>query len=117
MSDHIFKPLSMTSTTFRQFQILDRLVPTTVRPDKNTEHSNGTFTKLVPGTPFWLDGVKDDFGGGGLYSVVSDYMKVLTSILRNDGMLLGRGSVEKMFKPHCKFYPHSTLRFYDLFCP
>lgn len=56
----------------------------------------------MPAKSCWLDGIKEDFGGGGAYSVVSDYMKVLTSILRNDGMLLSRESVQGMFKPHCK---------------
>lgn len=106
MSNHIFKPLSMASTTFRQSEIIDRLVPTTERPALNPESSPTTNgpTKLVPCASVWLDGVKNDFGGGGLYSVVSDYMKVLISIMRNDEVLLKRESVEEMFKPHCKFH-------------
>lgn len=113
MYTHIFVPLSMTSTTFRQSEIFDRLVPTAERHTPEVEQVNGTTRELVPGTSFWVDGVKDDYGGGGGYSVVSDYMKVLRSILRNDGVLLKRKTVELMFKPQCKFL-FSLLSF--LFC-
>lgn len=102
MDTHIFTPLCMTSSTFRQAEIVDRLVPTCERTSSDSR-TNGTTGGLVPSKSIWPDGVKNDFGGGGAYSIVSDYMKVLRSILKNDGVLLGRKMVKEMFKPHCKF--------------
>ena len=41
----------------------------------------------------------DCFGGHGLYANMADYLKVLQSILANDGKLLKPESVEELFKP------------------
>jgi len=41
----------------------------------------------------------DEAGGGGMYTTASDYIKVLTSLLLNDGMLLQPATVAEMFKP------------------
>lgn len=41
----------------------------------------------------------DEFGGGGLFSTAEDYLKLLKSILRNDGQLLKASSIDLMFTP------------------
>ncbi|UKZ78719.1 hypothetical protein TrVFT333_006465 [Trichoderma virens FT-333] len=49
---------------------------------------------------------KGDFGGHGLFMPGSDYVKILHSLLANDGKLLKTDTVEDMFKDHLT--PEST---------
>jgi CubicO group peptidase (beta-lactamase class C family) len=41
----------------------------------------------------------DDSGGGGLYSTVEDYVKVVESLLRDDGKLLSSSALDQLFQP------------------
>jgi CubicO group peptidase (beta-lactamase class C family) len=41
----------------------------------------------------------DAMGGGGIYATPAEYMKVLHAVLKNDGTLLKRETVEDMFRP------------------
>jgi hypothetical protein len=50
-------------------------------------------------TPLYPSPAQDDCGGVGGYSSAPDYMKMLTSLLRDDGKLLKSSSIEEMFKP------------------
>jgi len=50
-------------------------------------------------TPVYPSPAQDDCGGVGAYSTAPDYMKLLTSLLRNDGKLLNNDSIEEMFRP------------------
>ncbi|KIX04556.1 uncharacterized protein Z518_05426 [Rhinocladiella mackenziei CBS 650.93] len=77
MKKHIWEPLDMPSTAFPK-------TPT------------GDF---VVATPYPAQNPKDDLGGGGLYSCASDYVKVLISLLKNDGALLRPETVQMMFTP------------------
>lgn len=93
MKQHIFDPLEMTSTGFRPGEnekIRENLSATTLRTPKG---------ELKVGKSFPTGNPKDDLGGGGLYSSATDYIKVLISILRNDGKLLKRETVDLMFTP------------------
>lgn len=90
---HIWKPLGMTSTGFRvaeNNQISSNLCPTTQRK------STG---ELVPSAPYNHPDPVDDLGGGGLYSSAGDYIKMLISLLKNDGTLLKPETVKMMFEP------------------
>lgn len=93
MLKHIFEPLGMTSTGFRPTEnenIANNLCPTTMRTPTG---------ELVPTDPYAIQDPKDDLGGGGLYSSAPDYVKVLISLLRNDGKLLKPETVKLMFTP------------------
>lgn len=93
MKKHIFEPLKMESSGFRPSEnarIRDHLCATTIRT------STGA---LENGKPFAPEDPVHDQGGGGLYSSATDYLKVLVSLLMNDGTLLKPDTVEMMFTP------------------
>ncbi|ETI27066.1 hypothetical protein G647_09748 [Cladophialophora carrionii CBS 160.54] len=93
MQQNIFDPLGMTSTGFRPERnenISRNLCPTTKRTPEGD---------LVPTEPYAIQNPKDDLGGGGLYSAAPDYVRVLISLLRNDGKLLRSETVKSMFTP------------------
>ncbi|KAF6813576.1 transesterase, partial [Colletotrichum musicola] len=48
----------------------------------------------------WADPVNEDFGGSGLYSTVSEVLKIYQGIL--DGRLLRQDTVKTMFQPQLK---------------
>ena len=91
MRKHIWGPLGMNSTGFRITEselIRSRLCATTARAPTGD---------LVPAKLYPNANPKDDLGGGGLYSSVTDYVKVLVSLLKNDGTLLRPETVRTMF--------------------
>ncbi|KAL3255981.1 hypothetical protein ABHI18_007884 [Aspergillus niger] len=93
MKQHIFDPLGMTLTGFRLAEnehIRDRLCETAQRTPAGKLSMTNPYNALSPA---------DDLGGGGLYSSVADYMKVLISLLKNDGLLLRPDMVMIMFEP------------------
>ncbi|KAK7470284.1 hypothetical protein VKT23_001715 [Stygiomarasmius scandens] len=99
MSENIFKPLGMNSTTFRindRVDVKEKLIDPVTR-----EYSDPTVPgKLKPFTEYSLTGSYSyDAGGSGLYLPPSDYAKVLQALLRNDGTLLKPETVEILLKP------------------
>lgn len=91
---HILGPLGMTATTFHL----------AARPDVRARMPGMTIRKpdgrlVASRKGVWRDPDPDESGGAGLYSSAQDYMKVLTSVLRNDGKLLNAESVDEMFRP------------------
>jgi CubicO group peptidase (beta-lactamase class C family) len=97
MKEHVFKPLEITSATFRVAEIPDLGKPfadiTIHKPDGSTINQSGTIVTRNPNL---------DHGGGGLYCSAADYLKILISLLRNDGKLLKSESVEELFTPQLK---------------
>ncbi|KAL1956551.1 hypothetical protein VTO42DRAFT_7022 [Malbranchea cinnamomea] len=101
MKKHIWEPLGMTKTTFRL--------------DEN-EAVRNSLAKMSLKTPEgkvvasptagWTKKPVDDIGGAGSYSCASDYIKMLISILKNDGKLLKPETVETMFQPHLEDRSH-----------
>ncbi len=93
MKKNIFEPLGMTSTGFRPEEndkISSNLCPTTMRTPEG---------KLEPTDQYAIQNPKDDLGGGGLFSSAPDYVKVLISLLKNDGKLLKPETVKLMLTP------------------
>lgn len=93
MKKNIWDPLGMTSTGFRPKEnekIFKNWCSTTRRTPEGD---------LVPSPPYQNQNPKDDLGGGGLYSSAPDYIKVLISLLKNDGKLLKPETVKLMFTP------------------
>lgn len=93
MKEHIWDPLGMKSTTFRIFEnedIRNRLCPMTRR----TGHG-----VLKPAPPYRRYDMKDDYGGQGICCSPNDFIKLLGTVLKNDGTLLKQQTVEAMFQP------------------
>jgi CubicO group peptidase (beta-lactamase class C family) len=100
MAEHIFDPLGMTTTTFRPVgdpRFSDRLF---TRSFRNTDGS----LSIDPMTRWGhhADPV-DDLGGSGLYSTAGDYVKVVASLMLDDGKLLKKESVDELFKPQLQW--------------
>lgn len=95
MKKYIFDPLHMTDTTFRPLQrkdLMDRMCPRVARQEDGSlkMDSMEQFPVIEP---------VDDAGGGGIYTTAADYVKVLESLLRNDGKILDPLSVDCLFQP------------------
>jgi len=92
MTEHICKPLEMKSTTFHPAKRADlTVVPLTVKLPNNQ------LTSDLP-LSFPDQDPKQDGGGSGLFSTAEDYLKLLTSLLLNDGKVLQKDTVNSMFE-------------------
>lgn len=68
--------------------------------DLNPDDPNGQGRAVIGGESDVNTRCKGDFGGHGLFMPAVDYVKILQSLLANDGKLLKRETVESMFKDH-----------------
>lgn len=94
MSEHIWKPLGMTSTTFR---LRDRPDIKSRRADMSMRAPSGDIGPSP--TRYFTDDAPDDHGGAGLFSSPEDYIKVLIAVLKNDGTLLKPATTDILFSP------------------
>lgn len=91
--DNIYKPLGIKDLTFwpkKRPELADRMVKLSFRME------DGTLE------PYALDinaGAEDCFGGQGLYGSMAEYVKILHSILKDDGKLLKPQTRKIMFEP------------------
>ncbi|KUJ09137.1 putative transesterase [Mollisia scopiformis] len=97
MHERIFDPLGITDAQFYPVAREDlraRLV------DLNPEDPE-VYGKAVMGGPNDMNKLgKGDFGGHGLFMTAPDYVKVLHSLLANDGKILKPETVNDMFENH-----------------
>ncbi|GAQ11841.1 acyltransferase LovD [Aspergillus lentulus] len=91
---HIFDPLDITSITFwprKHPSIQGKLATMTART------ASGGIEPYKG--PYITDGAEDCFGGQGASGNLEDYMKILTSLLVNDGKLLRKETADQFFQP------------------
>lgn len=103
MQTNIFAPLGITSAAFRNSDLPaegSNLVETAFRTPSG---------ELRPCPPFRNSNPPDDLGGGGLYMSAADYIKILISLMRNDGTLLQPPTVLKLFTPQLAPAAKETL--------
>ncbi|GKZ39084.1 hypothetical protein AbraIFM66950_011842, partial [Aspergillus brasiliensis] len=95
MQRHIWEPLGIERMSFWPATISggNRKVRVSVR-----DEASGRFTAMKQ--PFLTEGVTDCFGGQGIYASVEEFLKVIHSILSDDGKLLMSKSIAMMFQPH-----------------
>jgi CubicO group peptidase (beta-lactamase class C family) len=94
MEENILKPLGMDSTSFN---IKDRADILSRRADMSLRTADGA---VVPSpTRFFSDNAPDHHGGGGIFSSPGDYVKLLISVLKNDGALLRPSTMDVLFAP------------------
>lgn len=98
MRKNIFDVLGMNDTSFHvtHNDIGNQLMPMTTRLPPN-EHLVAGLTKDAPFLPTLAP--NDHFGGIGLFGHTEDFLKLLKSVLRNDGQLLKSHSIDTMFTP------------------
>ena len=93
--ENIWNPLGITDMTFwikNHPELQARATATYVRPEVGG--------KLVPDpNPDPTRDATDNFGGGGLFASMPEYMKVLHSILKKDGKLLQPKTIDNIFTP------------------
>lgn len=95
MKKHIFEPLGMTRSAFQVVgnkAIMSRMVGQVARNEQGilVKDTSKMFSNRLD--------ITDDFGGNGLCSSAQDYIKVLTSLLVNDGKLLQGDMYEELFR-------------------
>ncbi|KAI1381655.1 beta-lactamase family protein [Hypoxylon crocopeplum] len=96
MKQHIWGPLGMDSTTFfasNNPSIQARRVPMAFRVDP---------TKPVvenPDAPTFTAGLKEPFGGQGLFASMPDHLKLVHSLLVDDEKVLQKETTAIMFRP------------------
>jgi CubicO group peptidase (beta-lactamase class C family) len=95
MEKEIWRPLGIKEMTFFLDQKPDlkkRMPAMSLRDEKSG--------KAVPRPRVVHEPPKDAMGGGGIYTTPKEYLKALHAILRNDGTLLKKETVDDMFRPH-----------------
>ena len=97
MEANIWKPLGINDMTFHLEKREDLRVRLADMHNRDPLESNGKAVYI--GSKSWDDPIERDFGGIGLYSSAPDYLKVLQSLLADDGKLLKSASIEEMFRP------------------
>lgn len=88
---NIFKPLGMVSTTYRPLDhphVIANLMKIHAR---NKDGKVEETTSIYPLDP------KIELGGSNLYTSAPDFIKLLTSLTRNDGKLLRPETADVMF--------------------
>jgi CubicO group peptidase (beta-lactamase class C family) len=89
--ENIFKPLGMTSTTFRLLNHPYAASNLMKMHARNKEGKVELAESIYPIDP------KIDMGSSNLYTSAPDFMKLLTSLMRSDGKLLHPETVDIMF--------------------
>lgn len=108
MRRNIFDVLGMNGTSFHvsHNNMLERLMPVSARssPEQPLTDGDPSSTMLEPPVD-----PKDEYGGSGLFGTAKDYLKLLKSILRNDGKLLTSQSIDLMFMPSLSTASRASL--------
>lgn len=93
--DNIWDPLDIRTMTFhleKKEEVRSELVDMTARVPQ-------TGVLVHSGSHIIADPAKDALGGAGLYGDALGYLRILASILRDDGKLLKSASIKEMFQP------------------
>lgn len=96
MQENIFKPLGISRATF--FPKANPALEGQVSDMSVRDDATGALSAAPPGIPFF-GGLKDCLGGEGAYADLTDYLKVMRSILLDDGVLLKSETAALMFQP------------------
>jgi CubicO group peptidase (beta-lactamase class C family) len=97
MHERIFGPLGITDA---QFYPVTREDLRTRLVDLNPDDPDALGRAVLGGGGDMNNVTKGDFGGHGLFMTAPDYVKVLRSLLANDGKILKPATVDDMFEHH-----------------
>ncbi|OIW25669.1 beta-lactamase [Coniochaeta ligniaria NRRL 30616] len=95
MQENLCDPLDITDMTFKLQQRPDLLA----RRADQTKRSKDDGKLLYDDTVYFRQDGDECFGGQGVFTSPKSYMKVLSSLLKNDGVLLRPDTVKLMFQP------------------
>lgn len=94
MQKYICKPLGV-AMTFKLQQHPEMIVKRGDVAQRDPETGKLSYADQ----PFWHEDPDDCLGGMGVYTTPADFLKVMQSILRNDGILLQPTTRDSLFKP------------------
>lgn len=97
LQSRVFTPLGISDAQFHPVtreDLRSRMV------DLNPLDPEGLGAAVLGGSADMNKLTRGDFGGHGLFMTAKDYLKVLHSILSNDGKILNSGLVNSMFENH-----------------
>ena len=103
MQERIFDPLGIKDA---QFFPVTREDLRARQVDLNPDDPEGLGSAVLGGSGDTNKRTRGDFGGHGLFLPGSDYIKILHSLLANDGKILKSATVDNMFQHHLS--PDST---------
>jgi CubicO group peptidase (beta-lactamase class C family) len=108
MRRNIFDVLGMRDTSFHvsHNNMHERLMPVATRSSPSEPLADSDGSDSIMKQP--VD-AKDEYGGAGLFGTAEDYIKLLKSILRDDGKLLTSQSVQIMFTPSLSTSTQASL--------
>ena len=95
MKLNIWEPLGITDMTFH----LEKREDLRARMVDMSQRDPVTGKAVHRATKTWDDPLDDAFGGAGVYASMPDYMKILQSLLNDDGKLLKPETIDQMFSP------------------
>jgi CubicO group peptidase (beta-lactamase class C family) len=104
MEKEIWGPLGIEDMTFfidERDDMKKRMPPMSIRDEKSG--------KAVLRPKVHQEPPKDAMGGGGINATPAEYLKALHAVLKNDGTLLTKETVDDMFRPHLSAESHQAL--------
>ena len=96
MQKNIWQPLGITDMTFFLQQRPDMLER---RADLSDRAGDGSGKLVYADAQYWHEDYEDCFGGMGLFATPVEFMKIMHSLLLDDGKLLKPETVELLFQP------------------
>jgi CubicO group peptidase (beta-lactamase class C family) len=103
MEREIWSPLGIAEMTFFPQGWIDLKARMPVMSIRDEASGKAVLRPRVVQEP------TDAMGGGGIYATPAEYMKVLHAVLKNDGTLLKRETVEDMFQPQLSGHSRAAL--------
>ena len=96
MKDYTWEPVGAKEIAFRFDERIDlqtRLADMSMRDPAGSGRAVWVENNIM------AESLIDDMGGGGAFATPSDYMKIMQSLLKNNGRLLMPETVDQMFSP------------------
>ena len=107
MQKNIWDPLGIEDSTFWPVKKGEGFMKRMV--DCNPKDPKGVGLAVTGGYDL-QSGATDCFGGQGVYASAASCLKILHSVLVNDGTLLGKETADLMFRPHLSGEAHASLQ-------
>ena len=107
MRENIWKPLEIKDMTFflqSRPDLLERRADISVR-----DPTDGSSKLMYVDDEYWHEDPDDCFGGMALYSTPREFMKVMHSMLVDDGKLLSTEYVNLLFQPQLSDHSRAAL--------
>lgn len=106
MEKNLWRPLGIKGMTFYLQQRPDLAAR---RPEMSMRDPGGNGKAVHTTMPAWVEDVHDALGDLGVYSSAEGYLKVLHSLLADDGKLFKAEAAELVFQRHMSEESHNLM--------